>query len=70
MQNIKVKRYKSPKTRRFWEGWIEPDDGSWILFIPGPEEASQRPHLHIPEDSEPVEMETMESSPSPITPIL
>ncbi len=60
MQNIKVKRYKNEETRRYWEGWIEPEDGAWILFIPGPEEASQRPHLHIPEDSEVVNLPTVE----------
>lgn len=32
MQNIQVKRYKKPNG--VWDGWIEPEDGSWILFIP------------------------------------
>ena len=31
MQNIHVKRYKTPNGS--WDGWIEPADGSWILFI-------------------------------------
>lgn len=52
MQNIKVKRYTNAETRRYWEGWIEPDDGSWILFIPGPDCIVRSPHLHIPDEAE------------------
>ena len=33
MQNIVVKRYSNPETRKHWQGWIEPADASWILFI-------------------------------------
>jgi hypothetical protein len=46
MQNIKVERYEkaTPEERASWEkgvgefaddwqGWIEPEDKSWILFI-------------------------------------
>lgn len=58
MQNITVHRYKNARTRRFWEGYIVPDDESWILFIPGPDESTQLPHLHIAEDAEEVEQPT------------
>lgn len=30
MQNILVKRYQHPGD---WTGWIEPEDGSWIVFV-------------------------------------
>ena len=33
MQNIHVKRYEHPENVG-WAGTIEPEDGSWILFIP------------------------------------
>lgn len=39
MQNIKVGRYTKgfvdgvPMAGNFWQGWIEPEDGSWIAFI-------------------------------------
>lgn len=33
MQNIVVKRYSNKETQKFWQGWIEPEDKSWILFI-------------------------------------
>lgn len=33
MQNIVVKRYSNPETRKHWQGWVEPSDGKWILFI-------------------------------------
>ena len=33
MGNIKVGRYSNPETRKFWQGWIEPEDLSWIMFI-------------------------------------
>ena len=32
MQNIRVNRYEYPEMIG-WQGWIEPDDLSWILFI-------------------------------------
>jgi hypothetical protein len=39
MQNILVRRYEKgfvdgvPMVGNFWQGWIEPEDGSWIAFI-------------------------------------
>ncbi len=33
MYNIKVGRYSNPETQKFWQGWIEPEDLSWIMFI-------------------------------------
>lgn len=33
MDNIRVGRYSHPKTREFWQGWIEPDDRGWIMFV-------------------------------------
>jgi hypothetical protein len=33
MVNITVGRYTSQQTREFWQGWIEPDDKSWIMFV-------------------------------------
>ncbi len=33
MCNIKVGRYTHPSAREFWQGWIEPEDNSWIIFI-------------------------------------
>ena len=39
MQNILVKRYPRgyvdgvPMVGEFWQGYIEPEDGSWIAFI-------------------------------------
>jgi len=33
MQNVIIKRYKDPQAVGGWEGWIEPEDKSWILFI-------------------------------------
>lgn len=33
MCNIKVGRYSNPETRKSWQGWIEPEDLSWIMFI-------------------------------------
>lgn len=32
MQNIQVHRYSNEETRKAWQGWIEPDDRSWIIF--------------------------------------
>lgn len=31
--NIKVGRYQDPELRKEWQGWLEPDDHSWIAFI-------------------------------------
>ena len=33
MQNIAVHRYANPETQRIWQGYIEPDDKSWIAFV-------------------------------------
>lgn len=33
MQNITVGRYEQPSVTKDWQGWIEPDDLSWIAFI-------------------------------------
>ena len=33
MVNITVGRYSHPETRKFWQGWIEPDDKDWIMFV-------------------------------------
>ena len=32
MQNIVVRRYNT-ELRHLWQGWIEPEDRSWIAFI-------------------------------------
>ena len=33
MQNITVHRYANPETQKFWQGFIEPDDRGWIMFV-------------------------------------
>lgn len=33
MTNIIVGRYTNPTTLKYWQGWIEPDDKTWIAFI-------------------------------------
>lgn len=33
MANITVGRYKHESVTHDWQGWIEPDDRSWIMFI-------------------------------------
>jgi hypothetical protein len=33
MKNIAVHRYSDP-AQVGWLGWIEPEDKSWIMFIP------------------------------------
>ena len=33
MQNIRVHRYGDPRTREYWQGYVEPDDLSWIVFV-------------------------------------
>lgn len=32
MENIYIGRYEDEETRQHWSGFIEPADGSWILF--------------------------------------
>lgn len=41
MQNIHVKRYEQQAAG--YAGWIEPDDGSWVLFVPAD---GSTPHLY------------------------
>ena len=33
MQDIKVGRYDHPSAQEHWQGWIEPEDRSWIIFV-------------------------------------
>ena len=33
MQNITVGRYNHTSVTEHWQGWIEPDDLSWIAFV-------------------------------------
>ena len=34
MYNIKIGRYSFPeKLSHGWEGWIEPEDKSWIVYV-------------------------------------
>ena len=33
MANIRVGRYSHPSVTHDWQGWIEPDDMTWIVFI-------------------------------------
>lgn len=33
MNNIIVKRYSDPVAVGGWQGWIEPEDKTWIAFI-------------------------------------
>lgn len=33
MTNIKVGRYTHDSVTRDWQGWIEPADQTWIMFI-------------------------------------
>lgn len=33
MNNIIVGRYKNPELLKSWQGWIESEDRSWIMFI-------------------------------------
>ncbi len=33
MCNIIVGRYSNPDLQKHWQGWIEPEDLSWIAFI-------------------------------------
>lgn len=46
MCNIRVGRYSDPSLRRDWQGWIEPDDLSWIAFI----DSSGRPVVFLDRD--------------------
>lgn len=33
MENIKVHRYKNKELQKSWQGYVEPNDLSWIMFI-------------------------------------
>lgn len=33
MSRIKVKRYTNEETKKYWQGFIQPEDLSWIIFI-------------------------------------
>ncbi len=33
MGNIIVGRYANPDLHEHWQGWIEPEDKSWIAFV-------------------------------------
>jgi len=33
MSNVKVGRYSDLELLKVWQGWIEPEDLSWIMFI-------------------------------------
>ncbi len=46
MGNIKVRRYSDPETQKFWQGWIEPEDASWIMFI----DAEGKPTVYLNRD--------------------
>jgi hypothetical protein len=46
MTNIKVGRYSNPETKRFWQGWIEPEDLSWVIFV----NAQGRPVIFMDRD--------------------
>lgn len=48
MQNIIVGRYQHPETRKHWQGWIEPDDRTWIAFVA----ADGRPVFYLDRDPE------------------
>lgn len=57
MQNIVVSRYRkgSQHPIHAWDGWIEPEDRSWILFIPAD---GGVPHLMVHRNISPEERET------------
>ena len=33
MSNIRIGRYSDPEAVGGWQGWIEPEDKSWIIFV-------------------------------------
>lgn len=45
MGNIKIGRYDHESVSREWAGWVEPDDGSWIIYL----DAEGKPGLYFPE---------------------
>jgi hypothetical protein len=48
MCNIKVGRYSNEETQKSWQGWIEPEDLSWIMFV----KESGEPVMYLNRDSE------------------
>ena len=48
MCNIIVGRYKNAETRKSWQGWMEPEDKSWIAFI----DAVGRPVFYLNRDKD------------------
>jgi hypothetical protein len=46
MYNIKVGRYTNEETRKYWQGWIEPEDLSWIMFV----DAKGKPTVYLDRD--------------------
>ena len=33
MQNLTVGRYIEPSVKTSYQGWIEPDDRSWVIYL-------------------------------------
>lgn len=52
--NIHVGRYTNPETRKYYQGWIEPDDRSWIAFI----DADGKPQFFLDRDPDGAVIET------------
>lgn len=48
MTNIVVGRYEHPSVTDSWQGWIEPDDRSWIMFV----DADGQPLVFLNRDPE------------------
>jgi hypothetical protein len=48
MTNITVGRYTHESVTKDWQGWIEPDDLSWIAFI----DAEGKPTFFLDRDPE------------------
>lgn len=48
MGNIIVGRYRDPELRKTWQGWIEPEDRSWIAFV----DANGQPTFFLDRDPE------------------
>lgn len=46
MTNISVHRYEHESIKESWQGWIEPDDRSWIAFI----DADGKPLVYLNRD--------------------
>lgn len=46
MTNITVHRYEHESVKESWQGWIEPDDRSWIAFI----DADGKPLVYLNRD--------------------